>query len=208
MITLTISAKTKNGSRIDLSKGLRSPPILAAIKLHMSAAGSDVRARMVANAPRDTGRLANSHGYAFDQDQLKLFVFNRAAYAPYVHGGRKPGGKMPPPQALYEWCRRHIVNQRIARQLASRVATGLSGKIRKSATKDEQAEARSLAFLVARAIGRRGIPPKPWFELVLRTYGIGRFQKAGELISESLSKLVAQQISQRLASGIGKKEGP
>jgi hypothetical protein len=58
-------------------------------------------------------------------------VYNAAPYSPIIEGGRRPGARMPPPRVLEGWVRRRL---------------GISGK-----------EAKGVAFVVARAIAKRGL---------------------------------------------------
>ena len=75
-------------------------------------------------APRDTGALKRSiHS---DARPMSARIFSNLAYAVPVELGRGKGKRMPPPNALRGWLRRH-------------------GK------------PQSAAYVVARAIGKRGI---------------------------------------------------
>jgi hypothetical protein len=204
MVMLTIKASAKNATNQDTSNGIRSSWAKQIIKFHMMAAGSDIKSAAVAQTPIDTGNLRRSHGYAFDADAMKLFVFNRSKYAVFVHEGRKPG-KMPPIAALIPWCRRHIVNTRIANAIGNQAASGVSpkGSMRKSASKDELSQAKSMAFLVARAIARRGTKPQPWFQNVVQSMGLGRIQVAGEKIGADFGNALIKAIAGRLLKRIG-----
>ena len=153
-------------------EGLNGALFKKLLRFRYGLAATQVIARMKQDAPRDTGRLANSHGYAIDDAERRLVVFSRAGYAGWVHEGRKPG-KRPPIEALLAWARRKVLNSRIATEKA-RAAAGVTLKPRlgKSATVAERDQARVLAFLVARKIGRFGTRPNKWFEGVLATGGI------------------------------------
>lgn len=97
------------------------------------------------NAPQDTRRLAGS--ITSDIRGTGLAIEGRVGpsvqYGRFVEFGRRPG-RMPPPDALIGWVRRHS-SARFARKTASR-----------------EAELRSRAFMVARAIGRRGVRAQPY----------------------------------------------
>jgi hypothetical protein len=56
-------------------------------------------------APRDTGALGRS--IMREVQPLMARVFTGLQYAPVMEYGRHPGGRMPPPQALAGWARRH-----------------------------------------------------------------------------------------------------
>lgn len=200
MLTVTVNVGTKNGIAgvgVHLPNGLRSPAAAAIIKRRFREVGVDLRAELIKEAPRDTGGIANAHGYVVDDLTSRLVVFNRKQYAVYAHEGRKPG-KRPPIEALIPWCRRHIVNARIANQLIGLRAiqrTSAPGfNIRKAATKSEQQQARQMAFLVARAIGRRGTQPNRWFDRVLQGPGIRRIERAGTQIGLDLSRLTVAMV--------------
>lgn len=75
-------------------------------------------------------------------------------YVAVINDGRRPGQPMPPPEALELWVRRKI-------QWSTRKGPR-GGRRRLTA-----AEARSIAFVIARAIGRRGIEGKHFYEEAL-----------------------------------------
>lgn len=72
-------------------------------------------------------------------------LVNLAPYAKVIEWGRRPGAKAPPPEVIQAWVRAKLVS---------------SGKVG-----DTDKEVKSVAFLIGRAIKRRGIPAK----LVLAT---------------------------------------
>jgi hypothetical protein len=61
----------------------------------------------------------------------RLAVFNRSSYAGIIEYGRRPGSRMPPREAVARWAQRKL---------------GLS-----------EADARAAAFVMARAIAKRGL---------------------------------------------------
>lgn len=75
-------------------------------------------------APKDTSALARS--ITSEVKGTSARVYSTLAYASVMEEGRRPGARMPPPQALLGWLGRHGIPA-------------------------------SFAFVVARAIGRRGI---------------------------------------------------
>lgn len=97
--------------------------------------------RLTLNAPRaskngrrgavDTGAFLK--GWRVTNRGRVTTVENVAPHAPFVEAGRKPG-KPPPVDAILPWVRRNL---------------NLRG-----------AKARTVAFLIARAIGRRGLLPR------------------------------------------------
>jgi len=76
-------------------------------------------------------------------------------YVAVINDGRRPGQPMPPPEALELWVRRKIQ--------WSRDRKGPRGGRQRLTT----AEARSIAFVIARAIGRRGTKGVHFYEEAL-----------------------------------------
>jgi len=70
-------------------------------------------------------------------------IFSTTPYAAIIEQGRRPGQRRPPTAELMGWVRR-------------------KGLV-KGRGKNADADARSMAYVVARAIGRRGTPPKRVF---------------------------------------------
>jgi hypothetical protein len=68
-------------------------------------------------------------------------LFNDVPYADIIESGRRPNRRMPPTRVIEEW-----LEQKLRGRVKNR------GKRR--------AQAKSLAFVVARAIGKRGLPGK------------------------------------------------
>ena len=100
------------------------------------AAAHRARAHLVERTQKmaaDTGRLAASWTVVPLEGQVGHAVVNPLVYAPVVELGRRPGSRPPPSSVIARWLQRK----------------GMSGK-----------EAKQLAFVVARAIGRRGIRGK------------------------------------------------
>lgn len=97
--------------------------------------------------PQDTRRLSGSitHEITGTFPQLVGRVGPSVNYGVFVEFGRRAGARMPPVDALIGWVRRHWGNAPLPRRGERR-----------------QAALRARAFLVARAIARRGIPPRPY----------------------------------------------
>lgn len=197
LVRITIRGKART-AELDMKAGLQSPLARKILAHRLKEAGVKLVSKMKAASPRDTGRLANSHGYAVDESENRLIVFNRADYSVPVHEGAKFTGKMPPFEALIPWARRHLVNDRISSEKAKLDAgVALKGNLRKSATKSEQAQARQLAFLVARAIRRRGfIKPRPWFADVLKNGGLEEVSRSIHLAIGDIADLYGKWAAQ------------
>lgn len=90
----------------------------------------------------ETKRSLQVEGPEPTQEGLRGVIRATSPHAVNVHEGRSPGSRRPPIAALVPWVERKL---------------GVSG-----------AEARSVAFLVARAIGRRGIRANPFLREPVR----------------------------------------
>ena len=96
-------------------------------------------------APRDTGRLGRS--IHIQARPLSARVYTNLAYAETMELGRGKDLKMPPPAALEGWVRRHGFG----------VGVRQSIKTRKFLRSGGAQSVQSAAYVLARAIGRRGI---------------------------------------------------
>lgn len=94
----------------------------------LSRAALEAERQMKLDAPKATTLLANSIGHSLLSD-TEASVGPAVRYAPWVLHGRS-AGKRPPFQAIYDWVRRRALGGNNPRQAA---------------------------FLIARAIGRRGV---------------------------------------------------
>lgn len=99
-------------------------------------------------APRDIGRLAGSISHSIRGTGLDISgtVGPSARYGAAQEFGAHFPGKMPPVDALIPWVRRHPLGV-LPRRGASR-----------------QSALRSQAFLLARAIKRRGLRARPYMQ--------------------------------------------
>lgn len=88
----------------------------------------------------DQGRLRGSITHVVERDgnELAVFIGTNVHYGIFVHEGRRPGAKMPPVDVIQEWAQH------------KRIITST----------DTPSQARGKAFVIARAIARRGIKPK------------------------------------------------
>ena len=90
----------------------------------------------------------------------RLAVYNRTAYAGVIEYGRRAGTRMPPRDAIARWAQRKL---------------GLA-----------ESDARTAAFVMARAIARRGLRAR-------RVLG-GAVQEMGDIVREELSKSFARTL--------------
>jgi hypothetical protein len=70
-----------------------------------------------------------------------VMIYNAEVHAAVIEHGRRPGARMPPPAVLGEWARR-------------------KGLLRDVPKRGRQAAQRSLGFVIARAIARKGLPAR------------------------------------------------
>lgn len=96
-------------------------------------------------------------------DVIEGAIVATAPHALYVHEGRSPG-KRPPISAILPWVERKL---------------GLAGS-----------EARSVAFLVARKVGRRGVSATPF----LRDPAAERLPLLGPAVGQAYADALAAQI--------------
>jgi len=105
-------------------------------------------------------------------------------YALVVEEGRRPGAKMPPPDALIIWIRkkwRGVIG-------VTATAIGKEWKHRGTRQQARQSAERSLAWILARSIGRKGFP------------GIHMFRRAFETRRENVSAIIKGHIDAAVAA--------
>ncbi len=100
----------------------------------LKAAGLHAQAVLVraSDVAHDTGSYARA--WKFTTTPRSLTIVNEMVYSGVIEGGRRAGARQPPLPAIQAWVHRKL---------------GVSA-----------AEERSVAFVIARAIGRRGIQGK------------------------------------------------
>lgn len=105
--------------------------------------------------PVDRGQYLRGF-VSYPTDHGSVFI-NHAPHAPIVEDGRRPG-KFPPVDAIEAWVRRKF---RVRFQEARRALAASRGRAQKARViaPAKDVSVRSIAFLVGRAIARRGLPP-------------------------------------------------
>ena len=98
-----------------------------------------------------------------------------ADYWKYIENGRRAGAKMPPVSAIENW-----IN---VKQIVPHSMTLKSGKT-------VIPTIPQLSFLIARSIGRRGIPPKPLFK--------NSFEAAKQQFIQVIKDAITQDIKESL----------
>lgn len=91
----------------------------------------------------DTQRYLN--GWKVQAHGGGFALFNDTPYSEVIEFGRRPGARPPPVSALIPWVQRKLMSAGPSRNSKGRFI-------------NKMAQARSIAFLVARAIGKRGTP--------------------------------------------------
>jgi hypothetical protein len=112
----------------------RAPELTAReTMIAMRKAVAEVERQTVPRTPSNTGALRGAWTTRVTRGSrsVKGEVMNPKEYAIVMEKGRRPGARMPPVSAIQYWVTRKF---------------GVSGK-----------EAESLAFVIARSIGRKGI---------------------------------------------------
>lgn len=107
-------------------------------------------ARMDVTRSVDTGRAKSSFRVAQVADGA--VVSNEAPYFPVLDGGRRPNRPGPPLEPILQW----VLRKRLVLDKKGKGHTRAA--VRKSP--DLMAQARSLAFVIRRAIQRRGQPAR------------------------------------------------
>ena len=98
-----------------------------------------------------------------------------ADYWKYIENGRRAGAKMPPVSAIENWIK--------VKQIIPHSMTLKSGKT-------VVPTIPQLSFLIARSIGRRGIPPKPLFK--------NSFEAAKQQFIQVIEDAITQDIKENL----------
>ena len=98
-----------------------------------------------------------------------------ADYWKYIENGRRAGAKMPPVSAIENWVK--------VKQIIPHSMTLKSGKT-------VVPTIPQLSFLIARSIGRRGIPPKPLFK--------NSFEAAKQQFIQVIKDAITQDIKENL----------
>lgn len=120
-------------------------------------------------APAAFGSLRQGIGYLVFRGEGAGVLYSQQAYSSYVHGdgasyyARQPGSAMPPKDALVPWIRLKLRAKAAEAKKAAGKKVAFSRK-QASALNDE---AERIAFVVARAIQRKGIVARPFLKEAL-----------------------------------------
>lgn len=143
-----------------------APTVRRAMRRELNASLLLIEADAKQHVAQDTRALARSINHTIEDDGVGMVgrVGPSLTYGAPVEFGRRAGAKMPPVAALLGWVQRH----------------GLARTPK---------QARRVAFLVARKIARRGIPPRPYMATALERNLPdirARFARIGVEVSASL----------------------
>ena len=155
--------------------------------------------------PVDRGTYRRS--FRFEDITGGAVAYNFSPYASIIERGRRPGGKMPPVDLIAEWVRRKRIgvqygpvgvrqSLRGPGRFTSGVGKGKQGPSQqiarsgprrlivsaRKASRLSEKQARGIAFVIARAIARRGLPAHM---IVAR---------ASEVIDEKVREALAKEL--------------
>ncbi len=142
-MTFTVRVTQGGLSEAEARMARRSRTFRPRLDAALRAAAATAVAEARRLAPVNVGAL-RSMIQAFRVGPLAHEVSANAPYSPFVERGRQPGESQPPVEALIPWVDRKGIADAVA------AAYGIRNRER---------AARSAAFLVARAIKRKGIRP-------------------------------------------------
>lgn len=182
----------------------------------------EVTARLVSDtiikSPEDRGLFKTSLGKEVTSSatplQVRGEVFSTEFHGRVIEGvdadqnerqfGRSPGAKPPPTAVIRDWLiRRGGLNIRqavpLSRARTARLrAQGFStARSRRRAVPSIEAQLKRAAFLIARSIGRRGLPHPDWRPLYFRPMGRAQDQNIAEferMLTEGLADAVLSRI--------------
>jgi len=147
-----------------------------------------------------TGRLKDSVRFKVNvAGQICYFELYLADYWKYVEYGRKPG-KMPPVNAILTW----MGYKRIGSYITGKGKNPAVGK--KSILATNLREQRSIAYLIARKIAKRGIKPTGFFSRAFNPNHSGDRMKLQKDLSSVLKTEVIVTIKQLKENESGTKE--
>ncbi len=137
-----------------------------AIREGFEPLGNELVQSIKADSPSDRGRFKKGVKKRISGKGLKtrLLVYNNLDYAEYIEEGRKPGSKPPPPDVLLGWVRRKGLGAKAFSIKTRRaIAAGTTRSFNRAIGKRRTAAQsllniqKSIAFLIGRSIGKRGI---------------------------------------------------
>lgn len=135
-----------------------------------------------------TGTLYNSITYNTDvYDTLVILEINAADYFKNVNDGRQPGKRFPPIDKILQWVQIRGITPR----------AGLTGKKQRPLDRAQ----RDLAFVIARAIAKRGINPTN-----LKSAIPPVIEKIATNVTNALNKATSEIIADMAKTSLSKKQ--
>lgn len=123
----------------------------------------NIERRAVANVPVDMGQLRNSIGVKFDTDLMGATIGpDDNIVARVMEEGRRPGAKAPPSSALIPWVQRHGFVMKKKPKTVMHMGVNVA---KQAADTAYSQQVKSMAFILARSIGKKGIRPKRYMRL-------------------------------------------
>lgn len=98
-------------------------------------------------------------------------TLNLAEYWKYIENGRKAGSKMPPISSIQGWIKAKKI---------------IPSPMKLKSGKTIVPTVQQLAFLIARKIGRDGIPAKPYLKMSVEDAKAKYIKKIGEAIKQDI----------------------
>jgi len=92
-----------------------------------------------------------------------LITLKMNRYWEVIEKGRKAGSKMPPSKPIEDWINKKGIKAQITISKPTKKRRGLT-KVQRNLNQEKKV--KSLAFVMRRSIGKKGIKPRPFFDKV------------------------------------------
>ncbi len=210
--------KVKRFDRLKRFPELASEAFSDAMTVSMEKVLGDAQA----NSPVDRGFFRSSLSISVSQalstgnNPLGIagHIFSTSQHAPVIEGvdaqgnlvdyGRRPGAKFPNVQALREWVRRQgftkgsrkIIEKKLRKAIPAKTRKVLPEVLKFEATRQEDNEINRIAYLIGRAIVRRGLPRQGWSLFYFRP--MHRAIEKNEQFIQMLFNQAANKLARKL----------
>ncbi len=119
-----------------------------------------VQRQIEALHPPPVDRGTYRAGFRFEDIPGGAIAYNHTKQGAVIEDGRRAGGRMPPIDVIAEWVKRKGIGLQYQPVAPRRGGGRLALAARRRARRLTDAAARSIAFMIARSIKARGLPPK------------------------------------------------